>query len=160
MIGELDLHRAIVANWQAGSLDGQFSPYWSNGSGHALNDTEAMKGQEFPYCVLDMGAFVVTDKMTGHSATERHWIYDVPVTFNVFANTVSGTSAKQLAGNLAEEIMKIFGGHPTQAPLAVTLTQGNHLITQLQSEFGVKLGDQEHNWMINYNFKLDLPIAV
>jgi len=83
--------------------------------------------------------------------------------FKIYAKVVSGDSrtAKEIAAYLAEEVMKVFGGHPTEAPTAsVTLDNGSHLITQYENDFPIQLGYEEYEWDIMYKFVLDVPVMV
>ena len=70
-------------------------------------------------------------------------------------------TAKEIAAYLAEEIMKVFGGHPTVVPTGmVALDYGNHLITQYVSDDGVRTGDEEYSWLVSYLFRLDVYVTI
>ena len=67
-------------------------------------------------------------------------------------------SQKVVAATLSEEIMKVFGGHPTVRPTALTLSNGNHLLTTYQNDFGLFEGEDEYSWTVNYLVKVDVPV--
>jgi len=55
----------------------------------------------------------------------------------------------------------VFGGHPTVAATgAIILTNGKHLITQYQNDFGIRIDDNEYQWVVEYLFRIDVPVAV
>lgn len=146
-VGLAELHEAIVTNWNLAAT------LWSG---------EAPPGESFPYVVFQQGADVIAARMSGSgtnvSANQR--IHDVPVEFRCHTQKSGALSAKEEAAALAEEVMKIYGGHPTNKPTALGMTSGQHVITQLISEFDVKTSDDVHMWTLVYNFKVDLPVKV
>ena len=159
-VNTADLHRAINTAWDASGLDALFAAL--GGSTPVLNDQEATPGQSFPYCVLEQTAGTTTDRMSGPASSLLE-VRDLTVVFRVHAGLVSGDdrTPKEIAAYLAEEITKVFGGHPTVAPTASpTLDNGGRLLTQYQTDFGVKTGDDEHMWTIEYIFRLDVPVMV
>lgn len=163
MIVSLDLDQAINAVWE-GELDWEFKKNWAESDRTefpSLHDQEAGPATPFPYCVVTISEPSVQTRMSGHSSTERHEIHDVPVMFQIFAREMSGSgkSAKVIAGELADQVLMRFGGHPTVQPKAVTLASGHCLLVQYQSCYGTRLGDDEHLVTINYLFRLDLPQA-
>ena len=164
MIGTAGLAKAINTVWETSGLNAKFKALWSSVSSEflVLNDQEASPDQLWPYCVFEIGPGITTDRMSGESDKSLWEIHDVPVTFNVHAMLVSGDSrtAKEIAAYLIEEIMKVFGGHPTTHPTPVVLDNGNFLITQYQNENCVRTGDNEYSWMVSYLFRLDVPVAV
>lgn len=156
---------AIVTAWNAADLDNDFTALWessvTDSEYTALNDTEAAPTQPFPYCVYEQAPGGVDTRMSGHDATERHEIRNIPITFNVHARTRDGDgrTAKEIAATLAEEITKVFGGHPTQAPAELTVDNGGALPTQYITDYGVKTDDNEYQWVINYLFRIDAILA-
>lgn len=157
-----DLDKAINAVWDAQSLDTLFTVYWSSGQIDdfiVLHDQEAQARTPLPYCVYVIGTGSTTTRMTGHDKNERHEIRDIPVSFRVHAKQSGGNTAKSIAADLIEEIMKVFGGHPSSTPESLTLDNGIVLISQYQSDFGINTGDEEHQWSLNYLFRVDVPVA-
>ena len=127
-----------------------------------LHDQEATPGQPFPYCVMGESGSSTQVRMS--SAThEKREVRDVSWMFTVHATSVDGDgrTAKGIAADLIEEIMKQFGGHPTTVPVqTITLTNGKHLITQYVNDAGIRTGDDEYSWFVSFLFRLDIPVAV
>jgi len=164
-IGGADVAKGLVAVWSASTLDATFQALWNAGTSTSrftvLNDQEAPGGQPFPYVIFEQTAGDTTDRMTGDGATLRE-IRDVPIEFRVHAREVSGDarSAKKIAADLAEAIQAVFGGHPSTVPTGMTLDNGNHLITEYQTDWGIREGDAEYQWSISYLIRIDVPLAV
>ena len=160
-VATADLHKAINTAWDASGLDALFIAL--GGVTPILNDQEATPAPtSFPYCILEQTSGTTTDRMSGDADSIRE-VRDISVTFNIHAGLVNGNdrTPKEIAANLAEELMKEFGGHPTIAPAAsITLDNGNHLITQYQTDYGVRSGDDEYLWVVEYIFRLDVPVMV
>ena len=127
----------------------------------ALEDTEKVPGANFPYAVVQMGPPEIVSRMSGHTPTEKHLIYEVPVSFRIHTRSEQGASksAKASAAELGEEVLKAYGGHQTTAPPTPQLATGQHLNTQILREYGVWNGDQTYQWNIEYLFVIDMPIA-
>jgi len=162
LAGASQLHEAINEAWDASTLDADFEALWAAGESddfEVLNDGEAAPEQPFPYCVFEQTAGTVEARMSADATTKRQ-IRDIPWRFAVYAKKVSGDgrTAKKIAADLAEKVMKVFGGHPTTSPDPLTLDDANHLITQYVSDFGVRLDDEVHSWTIDYLFRLDVLV--
>jgi hypothetical protein len=78
----------------------------------------------------------------------------------VHARSTSSYTAKELATALAEEVVKVFGGHPEVVPVTIGLTHGNVLQVQYQTDFGTRTGDQEYLQIIRYQILIDIPVSV
>ena len=162
-----DLYVAINAAWESSGLNALFLALRPAGTINSnfsvLCDQEASPGQPHPYCVIDQITNSNTkDRMTDGVEGLRE-TRDIPVRFNVYAKEVVGDirSAKVIAAYLAEELMKVFGGHPTVSPTGtITLSNGNHLQTRYENDFGIRLDDDEYQWHVAYSFKLDVPVAI
>ena len=164
-VGTADLHKVINTAWEASTLNASFQVGWSVdeiANFEVLEDGEAAPGQPFPYCTFEAAADELISRMSGESNDEKQHIRDVPWTFNVFVKTIDGDSrtAKEIAASLAEEVLKVFGGHPTTNPTALTMDSSKHLITQLINEFGIRVDDDVHQWVVVYNFRIDVPVKV
>lgn len=163
IVATADLYKAIVAAWVASGLNATFKAMWDNPADTSfpvLNDQEATPRQPYPYCVMDQPSGRVTSRMSGGVGLQRN-IRDVTMRFNIHTLASGVMSAKEAAAYLAEEVMKVFGGHPTTPHTqTLTLDNGSWLITQYQNDFGVRTGDAEHQWVIEYIFRLDVPVAV
>lgn len=163
-IVSLDIDQAIGTIWDA-NLDWEFKKNWDDDNRErypVLHDQEAGPGQPWPYCVVEIQKPAVVTRMSGHDKQEKHEIRDVPVEFRVHAREVSssGKTAKVIAGELADFVLSYFGGHPTAVPKSAALVYGNCLISQYQSHFGTRTGDDEYQMTINYLFRLDVPVMV
>lgn len=158
------LHRAITEAWDGSELDWLFKQRWAESdraSFSSLNDGEAAPGTPFPYCVMVQGGGTVINRMSGHSALERHYIQDVPWTFDVYAASNETESAKNVARTLAEQVLRVFGGHPDPASShrVLLFDTGRHVLTQYQRDYGMREAEDVHRWAVEYIFRIDMPVA-
>ncbi len=166
-IATADLMNALNTAWDASSLDALFKALRDSSVVEAqfpdvLHDQDAAPKQPFPYCVMGQTTTTTTDRMSGGASALRE-IRDTGLTLHVHARAVDGDSrtAKEIAAYLAEEIMKVFGGHPTVSPTGtLTLANGSVLIVQYVNDFGLREGEDEYRWTIEYNARADVPVAV
>jgi len=165
-VGTADLLKAVNTVWDASNLNAAFKALWDSGFMSAdwevLQDGEAQPGQPWPYCVIDQTGTSTVARMS-KSGSDKWEVRDTQVTLHVHCKSVSGNSntGKELAGGLIEAIMEVFGGHPTEAPTgSLELDNGNHLITQYLNDYCIRNGDDEYEWVLTYNFRLDVPVAV
>lgn len=160
----VELDEAIATAWDAASLDDQFTTYWAAGQSAefaVLNDQEAGPGTPMPYCVYSSEGTSVATRMTQtpDDTANRREFHNIPIEFHVHARAAGGSSAKAIATTLAEEIMKVFGGHPTSAPSTLSLTNGSILNVQFQNDFGVREGTEEYQWVVKYLCQVDVVMA-
>jgi hypothetical protein len=165
-IASADLIKAIHTAWDASTLSTSIQALWPadtlNSEFFEIYDQEAPAKTPFPYVVTDQTVSVTVNRMSGGVNALRE-VRDVEVRFNVYATDVEGDSrtSKEIAAYVAEEIMKVFGGHPTVSPTAtITLDNGKHLITEYQNDFGARTVDDFFQWVIIYLFRIDVPVAV
>ena len=168
-VNSADLHQAVVAAWDANTLDSVFKAYWSvsDQANHiVLHDEEALAGQPFPYCVFHQEPGTTVSKMTkGSNETKgRFEVRDIPWEFRVHARqmTVNGvvTSAKDIAAGLVDYILRAFGGHPTvEAYPDFTLDNGWILQVTYENDYPVREGDKEAACFVKYRFLIDAPVA-
>lgn len=157
--------KAIVAAWDAGGLDAKFKALWPDPTSAefvVLHDQEASPKQPLPYCVLNQLTGRTICRMSGGANKVRE-VRDHQFSFNVQATEVAGDSrsSKQVAAYLAEEIMKVFGGHPTDAASALTLDNGNALLSEYQTDYGVRIDEFDDNrftWVVSYVVRVDVPV--
>jgi len=164
-IGSSDLAQALITVWNANNLETKFTDSWAAAKRTefiALNDQEAPKGQPWPYCIFEIEPGTTTSRMSGHSINENHEIRDIPISFRVHAKRIDGVgkTAKLIASDLIENIIRIFGGHPTIRSKDLVLDNGSFLIMQYATDWGIYTGDKQYNWLLNYLARLDVPIAV
>lgn len=163
-IGNAALYKAIATAWAAYELDAPFRAYWTSSlvsQFPVLNDKQAEGDHPHPYCVLEIDKPRINSRSSASSGTGTRHIRDVPIEFVVYAKQVSSTSAKAIAAAMAEEIIKVFGGHPTTEARIddYALDHGHVLIFQFDSEFDARIDIENHEWRVSYNARLDLPIA-
>lgn len=171
MSGSADLAKAINTVWDSSGLNAIFTALWPSGEDNfpVLHDQEAAPGSPFPYCVMELSQPRTITRMS-KTSTAKWEIRDVNCQFKVHArlkpdpdqasDPTDVRSPKEIASYLANEILKVFGGHPTQAPTAPTLDNGNFLIAQYDTDYSTRTGDDEYRWTISYNFRLDVPVMV
>ncbi len=165
-IASADIHKTVNTVWDASTLNASFlalrDASVNDDEFPVLNDQEATPEEPFPYCVFEITSSSTTDRMSGIGSTIRE-IRDVSFNFHVHTREIDGDSrtAKEIAAALAEEVMKVFGGHPVVAATDLVLDNGNFLISEWQNDFGVRLGkDDEYRWDVMYIFRIDVPLAV
>lgn len=164
-IAGADLAKAVNTVWDASSLDSLFQTLWDSGASAGefpvLHDQLAGGEQPFPYCVFEQLSGNTTDKMSGGVSTLRE-IRDIPFNFRVHTREIAADSRgpKEIAAFLAEEIMKVYGGHPTEAPTALTLDSSNFLIAIYENDQAIRIDEDHYQWIVSYIFRLDVPVAV
>lgn len=164
MAGTAELHKAVKDAWDTANLDNWFKNYWSAADRNAnivLHDAEAAPGTPFPYCVFEIMTGNVTTRMSGTSGI-NYMVMDISWRFKIFAQQAGAYSAKTVAITLADKLLEVFGGHPspTATPASLDLENYGFLITQYLRDYGMRVGDLEHLWVIEYLIRLDMPVAV
>lgn len=167
-VASADLIKAINTVWDASTLDASFKALWNAEVAEdefpVLHDQLAGGGQPFPFCIFEMLAGSRQARMSRDSSVSSNlWeIRDVPVDFRVHATDVAedARGAKQIAAHLVEEIMKVFGGHATTAPMELTLDNGGVLSSTYQSDRSVRESEDHFVWTVSYIFRVDVPVAV
>lgn len=164
-----DLHKAVQEIWAAANLDAVFKNYWSEGDQdefEPLCEGEAMPAQPHPYCVFrqeDEGQ--TASRMTGRVSNSRFEIREIPWEFKIFAREFSGLdnnkTAKEIAAELIDYILRTFGGHPTTRPIVdgYSLDNGTLLIATYMGDMPTDEGNYVYSWSIRYKFTLDVPVA-
>lgn len=163
--GSADLHKSLQSIWNATTLNDTFKAYWPGGDLNefpVLSEVEAEAAQPFPYCIYEFEEPTVSAR-TSSAGSSKLEIRDVALKLTVQAKAISTASAKTIASHLAEEILKVFGGHPTQQSSvadAIDMDHGSILQIQYDRDFPVRSGDEEYTWVLKYNFKLDVPVTM
>lgn len=156
--------RAVIVLWDDAGMNNKFNQHWDSADREdfpALHESSATPGQPFPYCLVEIQALDVQERMSGGGSGNKFETRDFPLTFRIFALPTANQDARQVAGDLAEEIIKIYGGHPTASPDALPLQgMSGALVTQYESDFSVALDDEVCQWSINYNVRIDAQVAV
>lgn len=159
-----DFNEALVIAWNASTLNAIFKSHWSSANQSefvVLHDKEAAPAQPFPYTIFEIGTPTTVNRMSSGDKEHRRETRLIPVTFKVYSREIpsSGKSAKVLAKDLMEEVIKIFGGHPDTPPTSLTLTHGKVLQSTYKDDFSARLDDQIFQWDVNYEFLVDVPVA-
>jgi hypothetical protein len=170
VIGVADLHTAIMSAWNDAGLTAKFKALWAASedadSTPALHDQSAAGSKAiFPYCVLETAPEHVSARMTasvdafGEEEAGKRRIADTQITFNTHVDRVAGDgrSTKEICAYLMEEIVKVFGGHPTVPPVELTLANGSHLLTQYQDSNLIRTEQYKYRGLVRYKIKLDVP---
>ena len=162
-VTSLALHKAVNTVWDTSGLDWSFKKYWSVSEREqflSLDESQAMAGTPMPYCVYSQASQETIARMTKvASATGRQEFHQSLFQFHIFANTNGTKTAKDIAGELAEEILKHFGGHPTEQPKELVLDVGSVINVQYQSDYGLKLDSNVYQWNVMYLIQTDVPMA-
>jgi hypothetical protein len=163
-VGSADVHKAIAAHWISSGLNALFLEMWDEADRTkytAFNDAEAAPGTPFPYVVFAAERPSVQIRMSSRGKQKRH-INDQTWTFEVYAVPADGKSAKQVAAELGEEILKVFGGHPENEPSTdeMELDNGNVLLVQYQTDHFERQSDEVWKWFVEYKIKTDTPVMV
>lgn len=165
-IASADIHQAIHAVWSASDLDNLFHALWDDSADTnrwpVLEGEEASPKHPFPYSVVEIEAPKTQMRMSGNGDTQHH-LRQIPVVFHIHANEVTNDtrSSKEIAAYLVEEVMKVFGGHPTEKPSGtISLSHGNHVITQYDSDQGLQTEQDRYHWILRYTLLVDVPVAV
>lgn len=156
------IHEVVATLWSSSGLNTLFQAYWAEADRSlytSLNDGEAAPKTPFPFAVFTARAPNIVARMSGEDSSKQY-INDQPWMFEVYAGPNGSSSAKEIAATVAEEIIKVFGGHPTQAPAAFpALDNGSVLIVQYQNDWGEREDDDVHKWTVEYNIRTDVPVA-
>jgi len=162
-IASSDLIKAINEVWDASTLDATFKALWNAAAlvdeFPVLHEQKAGGEQPFPYCIFEMQTGNTNSRMSGETDSIRE-IRDVPVNFRIHVREIASDvrTAKGIASDLAEETMKVFGGHPTVVPTGLTLDNGNHLITRYVNDYSIREDENHFQWVISYIFRVDVPV--
>jgi hypothetical protein len=163
VIGLRDIHRSIIAVWDSHDIGDFYRDRWASSDRTrylTITEGEADAKQPWPFCVFDAGSFPVDARSSGSAAYQIREYGSIPVVFNVHAKNTTTETGKAIAADLAEEIVKRYGGHPTVRPSRLKLTHGGVIHMQLQSSKGVRTGDTEYQWVVEYSLKTDIPAMV
>ena len=86
----------------------------------------------------------------------------MPIQFRIHTKEISGDTrtSDEIAADLADKIMAVFGNDETANTPTLTMDVGVVTQTSYISDFGVREGDEEYRWIINYEFLIDMPVKV
>ena len=164
MISSADTHQAVSSLWNTSALDDKFKAHWTasqQSSFLVLHDSEAAPNQPWPYAIFEIPrAFRQSRSTGGMTCVRSREIRVLPLSFHIHARNAGSHSAKALAADLAEQVMKVYGGHPEVPPQSMTLTHGNVILCQHANDYGVKTGDEEYLWIVDYQVTVDIPVKI
>lgn len=151
--GSWTLHEAIANRWDEKSLDADFKALWtvSNETRYpVLSEKEAPANPPGPYCVFEIDPQNNLTHMSGVTkATENQFIPYI-VQFTIHAKESSTLTAKQIAKNLAKLVATAFDDMT-----ALDISPDAHVITVRQPDFGVREGEEEYLWVLQYLITID-----
>jgi len=161
-----ELESEIVRLWNESTINDQFKSYWNApvpGDFAVLNDGDAAPSQPFPYCVFNEESDMIVGKMSGrdNDSVGRFETRDIRFSFRIFTRQLVGInkSSKTLASELAIEVIKIYGGHPTVLPATLSLTHGSVLQVTLENDWHARVDERNSLWFLSYLFRLDSPVS-
>lgn len=171
--GIADLQAGIASLWSDSGLDDTFRSMWMDAdipadlegdasSYPTLHDIEALPATPvFPYCVLECAVGTDKIRMTGDAPNKKK-VQDIQVTFNVHTKDrgVGLPSAKMDCANLLEQVMMVFGGHPTEKPQQIELSYGGVLLVQYLNDHIVRTELYHYQGILKYQMRLDVPFAI
>ena len=150
----ITLGKAITNAWYTEGIDDAFKALWSPTDTSrylSLNDDGAAPGTPQPYCVWEQIQGSVLSRMTG-PPNAKYVMREVPIRFTVHAQpyTPSNLSSKEIAATLGQRILKVYGGHDTQAPSTLEFDSGGLINFQFQNDLFIRTGEDEHAYQIDY----------
>jgi len=167
-IGAADIGKGLETVWyQREGLNKAFLDLWDSSVSAddflVLHEDESAPGTPMPYCVYEISQAIIVSRFSGgreEGFNHQRYVLDYPVQFRVHAKTVSGDSrtAKEIASDLAAKIMEAYGGHPSVLSTDPPLDTGNFLIAIYERDYGLKTGDNEHQWNVDYFWRVDVPV--
>jgi len=171
-VGSADLWSAIYTAWQASGLDSLFRARWSTAGKSnidylTLNDGDDGPQPPLPYCVAELSSSSTKTRMSwvgsrinGVNTFPSREFREAMLTLSVHTGPYGGSSAKATAAYLVEEVMKVFGGHPSVSAGALSLSNGSMLLCQFQSDSLEREPQNRYQGMLIYRLLADVPVAM
>lgn len=161
----IEVHEAVVTAWDNAGLEAIFKAYWDNANAsdfYALLDQVGEEGNPMPFCLFEQESDPeILYRMTSTQTFQKREVRDYPFRFTIVSRASASQDAKEIAGELVDQIKKVFGGHHEERPTGdLALTNGNFLQSQYQGELGANIGDEEYRLAVRYLFKVDVPVMV
>lgn len=162
--GQAGLLKAVHSFWSS-HLDGKFKKFWTEQSRtrfRSLNEGTALPDCPHPLCILTIDPPVIDGRTSGDVSDINTEFRDYGVTFTVHAKEMQGSNkdSKELAWELASQIMAVLGGHPSEKPKKLSLDVGEITIVEYSRDFGEQTGDHEYQWSVVYSIKTETPFAI
>ena len=171
MIGTADVHKAIMACWNASDLDSLFKALWSAeedpDSTPVLHDQNAGPKPIFPYCVYELGMARVLKRQSSlglnnlGNVVKRHYT-SYPLTLNIHVDKVFGDSRsqKEVCADLLEQVAAVFGGHPSIGSSLTELDHGQFIGYWYEASHMVRTELYKYQGILKYSVYVDVPVAV
>ena len=151
--GAWTLHEAIVNRWDDDNVDADFKVYWPDDTEiryPVLNDEMAPANPPGPYCVYEVQPQNNITHMTGKTKTTELQFQPHLVQFRIHAQETSLLDAKTIAVALAKVVAASFDNMT-----ALDISPDAHVTTIRQPDFGVREGEQEYAWVLQYLITID-----
>ena len=153
-----DLHAAIAALWLSSGLDEKFRQHWTNENSAehlTLNDAQAGPNTPWPYCVYSIMPNSVVNRMSGDGPTDKHEHRMHFCRFTIHARQTTAKSAKEMAAMMAEEVVRVFGGHPSSSPQSME----GVIQSTLSTDQGMRTETTSYSWLLDYEFLMESSVA-
>lgn len=180
--GSGEVRRAIIDRWNESNLDDGYTQWWTQeqiDASIALTLDPPPAGTPFPSCALDFDPGRVVSRMSSDSDFKRE-VREYRIAFKVYSLNFSPAvlealghevgdpnipTVAELAQERIEDIIRVYGGHPTESPLPLTIQNGNVLQVRYDSDAIKELYDSENTsigiiWRAEYSIWVDVPVAV
>lgn len=164
MIGLLDLHRAIEKDWDGSAIQELLHTYWAAGQASSylgLCEVEAQPGSPKPYVVYTIPTGESRTRMSDFGVKDKREIRQNTIVFDVYAAQTAAKSAKEVAGEVHEAVLRHYGGHPDEGPLHQLSMQSACIVNlMLTNEFGVQVDTEVYRVSIEYVIQYDTRVRV
>jgi hypothetical protein len=164
-VGALELHAAVVALWNNSELDWACKQYWETSKVARWPSLgESMLGPEcpFPYATFTIGDFEVISRTTGLAVGIKRAIRSAPLTFTIYAKQLpaNARTAKTIAASILDQLLQVFGGHPTVRPQRLECVHSHFLNCQYETDYGMTVEDDVYQHVVSYRLMVDSPIGI
>lgn len=166
--GSWNVTRDIIQRWQEDGLDAKFRAYWTESlepsisSAPVLYEAEAKPQTPGPYCIYSQAASLNVFNSTAQAQAPGFTPFvkrfnqmdQVPLNFQIHAQTKNGQSGKRIAEILASQVCLAFD----RGDFAGEITEaGGSRIADItrSSDFPTRLGTDEWQWSIFYLIMVD-----
>jgi hypothetical protein len=161
------LDNLITSRWAGSAAEEYIHGLWppaDRGSFLTLNETQAAPGTPLPRVIYEIGAEDIRLRMSGKASKKFH-SKEFPLSFAVTAEQaeVEGQvlSSKEIARQVVERLLALFGGHPEFEPSACLAIEIGCITNFMYSgSFGIQEDDLIYTFRVNYQISIDFPVQV
>lgn len=163
------LHVALDTLWETSGLNWEFKKRWPAAKRDrflSLYDDTPAAGSQSPYAVFTIEPPFNLIRMRHESdPTKQRESRDHMLTIRVHVlsdvSNPTGKDLKEIAAELQQLILGVFGGHPTQKPQRMALENACHDLTQYQNDFPMRTDEGESvMWTFTYLVRIDVPVQI